>query len=147
MTAIRSCRRSARRLLVTIALMSTGAAIAEETIDSSGLSAQACTQKDTNTTQFCEALAGDLLSECLATRDRMLGSCVATGRWSDALEVDPRTGAGPDGTGRLAALLLRMLMISGDSNGDGALPPDEIGALKTRVLADAAAAPPQIVTR
>jgi hypothetical protein len=115
-----------------------GAASAEpRTMNSSGLTPQQCYQKDSDCTQFCGAVTGDLRYECFGICDRMLDKCLDTGDWNDSsreLDPGPRPGRRFDDRVKLEALLIRMLMVAGDTNGDGSLPLKEIQALKDKVF-------------
>ena len=110
------------------------AAAVPPTLNSSGLTPQQCYRRDSDCTQFCGEVTGDLRYECFGICDRMLDRCLTTGEWSDSLTVDPGTGSPPDKGHLTAGLLMRMLMIMSDSDGDGTLSPKEIQSVKDRVF-------------
>jgi hypothetical protein len=83
---------------------------------------------------MCGEVVGDMRYECFSVCDRMLDRCLETGDWTDSAQVDPGTGKPPDKRGQLSALFMRMLMILGDSDGDGVLSLKEIQSLKERVF-------------
>jgi hypothetical protein len=113
-----------------------GSASAQQpTLNTSGLTPQQCYQKDSDCTQFCGAVTGDLRYECFAICDRMLTRCLTTGDWDDSpLVADPVTNTWPDKTDQLSSLLIRMLMVAGDTDQDGLFPLTEIEALKSKVF-------------
>jgi hypothetical protein len=104
-----------------------------EPVNNSGLSNAECYGKDSGCTQFCGKVTGDLRYECFSICDRMLDHCLDTGEWSDSARIDPATGNPPTKTGQLSALMLRMMMILGDTDGDGMLSQKEIEAVKQRI--------------
>jgi hypothetical protein len=130
-------RTAQKAVLVLIGIMGTlDSASGVSVLDSSGLSAQQCYSKDSGCTQFCGDVTGDLRYECFSTCDRMLSHCLDTGEWSDSgLIIDPGTGnKPPDKRAQLSGLLMQMLMILGDTDGDGTLSPKEIQSMKERVF-------------
>lgn len=104
------------------------------TLNSSGLSPQQCYRRDSDCTQFCGDVTGDRRYECFGICDRMLDRCLSTGEWTDSREVEPGSGRPPAPGGELSAFFIRMLMILGDTDGDGETSPKEIQSLKDRVL-------------
>lgn len=110
------------------------AAAVPPTLNSSGLTPQQCYRRDSDCTQMCGEVAGDLRYECFSICDRMLDRCLATGDWTDSRQADPGPGKRPDKRGELSAFLMRMLMILGDADGSGTLSLDEIHSVKERVL-------------
>ncbi len=121
-----------------VALISVDMAFAvPPTMNSSGLSPQQCYRRDSDCTQFCGEVTGDLRYECFGICDRMLDRCLTTGDWSDSLVVDPGTGGVPDRGDLLSGHLMRMMMILSDSDGDGVLSPSEIQSVKDRVFSKA----------
>lgn len=110
------------------------AAAVPPTLNSSGLSPQQCYRRDSDCTQFCGAVTGDLRYECFGICDRMLDRCLETGEWSDSLTADPGTGNPPSKGNLTAGLFMRMLMIMSDSDGDGTLSSKEIQAVKDSVF-------------
>lgn len=103
------------------------------TLNSSGLSPAQCYARDSGCTQMCGDVVGDLRYECFGICDRMLDRCLTTGEWSDSLTADPGTGKPPRDGVLLNGLLMRMMMLLSDSDGDGTLSPVEIEAVKERV--------------
>jgi hypothetical protein len=98
------------------------------------LTPQQCYKEDSECTQFCGDVTGNLRYECFGICDRMLDNCLGSGEWDDSpLDVDP--GNPPDKGGRLSGLLLRMLMVMADENSDGSLPLKEVQSLKDKVEA------------
>src|SRR6187549_1756441 len=61
------------------------------TLNSSGLTPEQCYRRDSDCTQFCGEVTGDMRYECFSICDRMLDRCLSTGDWTDSREVD--TGA------------------------------------------------------
>jgi hypothetical protein len=108
---------------------------AEPVINNSGLTPQQCYAKDSECTQFCGPVVGDLRYECFSICDRMLDHCLDTGDWTDSLTVDPGTVKGPDRQLQLSAHLLAMAMTLADRDGDGKLTPKEIQAFKDMIYA------------
>jgi xanthosine utilization system XapX-like protein len=104
------------------------------TLNTSGLSPEQCYRRDSDCTQMCGEVTGDLRYECFSICDRMLDRCLGTGEWSDSLEVDPGTGKPPGKMGQLSAHFMRMLMILGDTDGDSVLSPKEIQSMKEKVF-------------
>ena len=104
------------------------------TLNTSGLTPEQCYRRDSNCTRFCGDVTGDLRYECFGICDRMLDRCLSTGEWTDSRQVPPGPARPPGRHGELSAFFLRMLMILGDSDGDGVTSPDEIRSLKDRVL-------------
>lgn len=104
------------------------------TLNSSGLSPAQCYRRDSDCTQMCGEVTGDLRYECFSICDRMLDRCLDTGEWSDSFHVDPGSGKLPDRKGQLSSFLMRMLMVLSDQDGDGTVSPKEIESLKHRVL-------------
>ena len=103
-----------------------------------GLSPQDCYKEDSECTQFCGEVTGDLRYECFQICDRMLDNCLSTGEWDDSPEeFEPGTGQPPpppdDRFGELSSLLLQMLMVAADEDKDGRLPPKEIQSLKEKI--------------
>ena len=92
------------------------------------------TVKNSGCTQFCGEVMGDLRYECFSICDRMLDRCLATGEWSDLLTVDPGTGKPPYKKDLVSSTLLRMMMLLGDTDGDGTLSPKEISSLKSKLF-------------
>jgi hypothetical protein len=103
-----------------------------EPVNNSGLSASECYQKDSGCTRFCGQVKPDMRYECFSICDRMLDHCLDTGEWSDS-KIDPGTGRPLSQAGQLAGSFLEMIMILGDSDGDGLLSEKEIEAAKQRV--------------
>jgi|tagenome__1003787_1003787.scaffolds.fasta_scaffold20021166_2 hypothetical protein len=103
-------------------------------INNSGLSPEQCYRKDSDCTQFCGEVAGDMRYECFSICDRMLDHCLDTGDWTDSAQVDPGTGKPPTKTGQLSAFVLRMMMALGDTDGDGFLSKREIEAIKQKIF-------------
>ena len=114
---------------VVVALIGVGVAGAAK------LTPQQCYKEDSECTQFCGDVTGKLRYECFGICDRMLDNCLGSGEWDDSPLVDTGTGIPPDKGGRLSGLLLRMLMVMADENGDGSLPPKEVQSLKDKVEA------------
>jgi hypothetical protein len=135
-TPARHFRTASRAALALIGILGAiGSASAQQpTLNTSGLTPQQCYQKDSDCTQFCGAVTGDLRYECFAICDRMLNRCLTTGDWSDSLVADPGTNTWPDKNDLLSSLLLRMLMVAGDTDQDGLFPLTEIEALKSKVF-------------
>lgn len=140
MTATVKQRRTAQRvrlalvgMIGTIGVISSAAALPP--LNNSGLTPEQCYQKDSECTQFCGEVTGDLRYECFSICDRMLDNCLTTGDWDDSpLKVDPGTCRPHDANvGALSSLLLQMVMVLGDEDKDGRLPPKEIQSLKERV--------------
>ena len=123
-------------LLTLIAIMGTSDLASAEPAspNNSGLSPQQCYRKDSDCTQFCGDVTGDMRYECFKICDRMLDHCLDTGDWTDSYRIDPDTGKPPTRTGQLSAFFLRMMMTLGDTDGDGVLSPKEIESLKQRVF-------------
>jgi hypothetical protein len=132
-------RTAPKVVLALIGIMGTFDAASAEPINNSGLSQQECYGKDSGCTQFCGHVAGDLRYECFSICDRMLGRCLDTGEWSDSARIDPVTGNPPTKTNQLSGFLLRMMMILGDTDGDGKLSQKEIEAMKQKLLKGAEA--------
>ena len=111
----------------------------QPTLNTSGLTPAQCYQKDSDCTQFCGDVVGDLRYECFAICDRMLNRCLDTGDWTDHLTADPGDGGGgwpgwgAGEFGNLSSLLLNLLMSASDTDGDGWVPFTEIQALKEKV--------------
>lgn len=58
-----------------------------------------------------------------------------TGEWTDSAEINPGPGEPPGGKrGQLSGLLMRMMMILADTDGDGVLSPQEIQSVRARVF-------------
>lgn len=131
---LRTAQRAGLALIGMIGI--TGSVAAQQpTLNSSGLTPQQCYQRDSGCTQFCGEVSGDMRYECFLICDRMLDNCLETGDWDDSpSEMDPGPGNLPDKRCELSSLFLRMLMVVGDSNGDGRLLPKEIELLKERVF-------------
>jgi len=110
------------------------AAAVPPTLNSSGLTPQQCYRRDSDCTQMCGEVTGDLRYECFGICDRMLDRCLETGDWTDSAQIDPGTGKPPDKRGQLSALYMRMMMILADTDGDGVLSPKEIQAVRERVF-------------
>lgn len=125
-------RTAQKVVLALIGLMGTLGLASAEPVNNSGLSAQECYQKDSGCTQFCGQVIGDLRYECFSICDRMLDHCLDTGEWSDS-RLEPGTRRPLSQAGQLAGSLLQMIMILGDSDGDGVLSQKEIEAAKQRV--------------
>ena len=127
-------------VLALIGLMGTiigtidSASAVPPTLNSSGLTPQQCYRRDSDCTQMCGEVTGDMRYECFSICDRMLDRCLETGEWTDSAQVDPGTGKPPDKRGQLSALFMRMLMILGDADGDGVLSLKEIQSVKERVF-------------
>jgi hypothetical protein len=103
------------------------------TPNTSGLSPEQCYRKDSDCTVFCGQVTNpDYRYECFGICDRMLDRCLDTGDWTDS-KIDPNSGK-PSITGQLSGRLLRMLMILGDTDGDGAVSPKEMEFLKEKVF-------------
>ncbi len=104
------------------------------TLNSSGLTPQQCYRRDSDCTQMCGEVTGDMRYECFSICDRRPDRCLATGEWTDSLQVDPGTGKPPDKRDLLLSLFMRMLMVVGDSDKDGVVSPKEIQGLKDKVF-------------
>ena len=52
------------------------------TFNSSGLTPQQCYRRDSDCTQFCGEVTGDLRYECFGICDRMLDRCLETDEWT-----------------------------------------------------------------
>jgi hypothetical protein len=128
---------SQKVLIALIGLMGTldSAFAVPPTLNSSGLTPEQCYRRDSDCTWACGEATGDLKYECFGICDRMLGHCLDTGDWTDSeLQIDPGTGKPPDKGSLLAGLLMRMMIILADTDGDGVLSPKEIRSLKERVF-------------
>jgi hypothetical protein len=116
----------------------TPAAAVPPTLNTSGLTPEQCYRKDSDCTQFCgEVTNPDYRYECFGICDRMLDRCLDTGDWTDS-KIEPGSGT-PSVKGQLAGRLLRMLMILGDTDGDGAVTPKEMQAIRDKVFKGPAA--------
>jgi hypothetical protein len=135
-TTARHSRTVSSAVLALIGVLGAiGSASAQQpTLNTSGLTPQQCYQKDSDCTQFCGAVTGDMRYECFAICDRMLNRCLTTGDWTDSLVADPVTNTWPDKTDLLSSLLIRMLMVAGDTDQDGLFPLTEVEALKSKVF-------------
>jgi hypothetical protein len=103
------------------------------TPNTSGLTPEQCYRKDSDCTQFCGDVAdSDYRYECFGICDRMLDRCLDTGDWTDS-KIEPGTGR-PTVKGQLSGRLLRMLMILGDADGDGAISPKEMQSIRDKVF-------------
>ena len=130
-------RTAQKVVLALIGIMGTldPASAVPPTLNSSGLTPEQCYRRDSDCTQFCGEVTGDLRYECFRICDRMLDRCLDTGEWTDSLEIDPGPGEPPGGKrGQLSGLLIRMMMIMADTDGDGVLSPQEIQSVRTRVF-------------
>jgi hypothetical protein len=127
-------RTAAKAVLALIGIIGSFDLASAEPINNSGLSQQECYGKDSGCTQFCGRVAGDMRYECFSICDRMLGRCLDTGEWSDSARIDPVTGNPPTKTSQLSGFLLQMMMILGDTDGDGRLSQKEIDAMKQKLL-------------
>lgn len=103
------------------------------TPNTSGLTPEQCYRKDSDCTQFCGAVTDpDYRYDCFAICDRMLDRCLDTGDWTDS-KIEPGNGR-PTVKGQLSGRLLRMLMILGDTDGDGQISPKEMQSIRERVF-------------
>ena len=130
-------RTSQKVLIALIGLMCTpdSAFAVPPTLDTSGLTAEQCYRRDSDCTVTCGEANPEMKYECFGICDRMLGHCLDTGDWTDSeLQVDPSTGKPPGKGTLLAGLLMRMMIILADTDGDGMLSPKEIRSLKERVF-------------
>jgi hypothetical protein len=118
---------------VVLALVGISIGIMGTLHSASALTAQQCYKHDSGCTQFCGHVTGDMRYECFGICDRMLDRCLDIGVWTDHAQIDPGTGKPPDKRGLLTGLLLRMIMILGDTDGDGVLSPKEIEALRAKI--------------
>jgi len=125
-----------RLVLASIGIFSTIAVAhaVPPTLNSSGLTPQQCYRRDSDCTQMCGDVVGDLRYECFGICDRMLDRCLSTGDWSDSLEADPGTGKTPDKRDLLAGLFVRMMMVLTDRDGNSEITPKEIQSLKDSVF-------------
>lgn len=140
---VRTRRKVVLALIGVMGAVGTASAV-PPTLNTSGLSPEQCYRKDSDCTRFCGDVTDEMRYECFSICDRMLDRCLSTGDWTDSLQVDPGTGKPPgDKTGELAGLLIRMMMILGDTNGDGSLSVQEIQAVRTKVFGRAEANPTQ----
>jgi hypothetical protein len=137
MTGSRWHLRTAQKVvlaLISLIVLTDFASAVPPTLNSSGLTPQQCYRRDSDCTQMCGEVTGDLRYECFGICDRMLDRCLATGEWSDSAQIDPGTGKPPDKRGLLSGLFMRMMMILGDTDGDGVLSAKEIQAIKEKVF-------------
>lgn len=133
-------RAAQKVVLALIGIMGTLDLASAEPINNSGLTPQECYSKDSGCTQFCGHVTGPMRYECFSICDRMLDHCLDTGDWTDSgRAIDPGTDKPPTKTVQLSAFLLRMMMVLGDTDGDGTLSPKEIEAVKQRVFKGAGA--------
>jgi hypothetical protein len=111
-----------------------GSAIAEPpTSNTSGLTPQQCYRKDSDCTQFCGQVSDSTYRyECFGICDRMLDRCLDTGDWTDS-RLEPGSSK-PSLPGQLSGRLLRMVMILGDTDGDGEISPKEMQAIEDKVF-------------
>ena len=133
----RSVQIAALASVCIVGTMSTASAV-PPTLNTSGLTPEQCYRKDSDCTQFC----GDVTDpnyryECFGICDRMLDRCLDTGDWTDS-KIEPGSGS-PTVKGQLAGRLLRMLIILGDSDGDGMVSPKEMDAIRNKVFKGPAA--------
>ena len=131
--SLRSPRLVTSAALAFAAALCSAGAFAAPTLNSSGLTPQQCYSRDSSCTQMCGQVTGDLRYECFGICDRMLDRCLSTGEWSDSRTLDPGTGKPPRDRDLLLGLMMRMMMILSDTDGDGVLSPREIQAVKDRV--------------
>lgn len=129
----RTARKAVFALIAIIGSADFAAAV-PPTLNSSGLTPQQCYRRDSDCTQMCGEVTGDLRYECFGICDRMLDRCLDTGDWTDSAQVDPGTGKPPDKRGQLSALYMRMMMLLADTDGDGVLSPKEIQAVREKVF-------------
>ena len=133
----RSVQIAALASVCIVGTMSTASAV-PPTLNTSGLTPEQCYRKDSDCTQFC----GDVTDpnyryECFGICDRMLDRCLDTGDWTDS-KIEPGSGS-TTVKGQLAGRLLRMLIILGDSDGDGMVSPKEMDAIRSKVFKGPAA--------
>jgi hypothetical protein len=129
----RTGQKVALALIVSMGAVDSAFAV-PPTLNSSGLSPQQCYRRDSDCTQFCGEVSGDMRYECFGICDRMLDNCLETGDWSDSAQIDPGTGKPPDKRDQLLALNIRMMMVLADTDGDGVLTPKEIQSVRERVF-------------
>src|SRR5262245_59412516 len=96
----------------------------------SALTAEQCYKHNSGCTQFCGHGTSDPRYESFCICYRILDRCLDIGLWTDHAQIDPGTGKPPDKRGLLTGLLLRMIMILGDTDRDGVLSPKEIESLR-----------------
>jgi hypothetical protein len=108
------------------------------TLNTSGLSPEQCYRKDSDCTQFCgEVTDPNYRYDCFAICDRMLDRCLDTGDWTDS-KLEPGS-SNAQVKGQLSGRLLRMLIILGDTDGDGAVSPKEMQSIRDKVFKGPAA--------
>jgi len=129
----RTAQKVVLALIVTMGTLDSASAV-PPTLNSSGLTPQQCYRRDSDCTQFCGEVTGDLRYECFGICDRMLDRCLDTGEWTDSAQIDPGTGKPPDKRGQLSAFYMRMMMILADTDGDGVLSLKEIQSVRERVF-------------
>jgi hypothetical protein len=112
------------------------ASAAPPVVNTSGLTPEQCYRRDSQCTEFCGRVTGDLRYECFAICDRMLDNCLTTGDWDDSpAALDPGEPKSPGrNLAELSSLLIRIVMALGDDGRDGDLPTKEIEALKAKVF-------------
>ena len=115
------------------------ASAAPPELGTSGLSPAQCYRRDSQCTEFCGKVQGDLRYECFNICDRMLNNCLNTGEWDDSpAELDPGSGQPPKNDGPFshvnAEAFMQMMVLLADTDGDGALSLPEIQTVHERAF-------------
>jgi hypothetical protein len=129
--------RSVQKMILAFVVITVtvgSASAVPPTPNTSGLTPEQCYRKDSDCTQFCDKVTGELRYECFGICDRMLDHCLDTGDWTDSYQVDPGTGRPPTKGALLSSFFMRLLMTLGDTDGDGELSPKEFESFKKRVF-------------